>query len=213
MTLALSASARRISWRAMALIVVGNLIPIFGVLFLGWDAAQILILYWAENLTIGLLTVPRILGARGDASTTADRLGLAAFFAVHYGFFWLMHGVFAWTLAGELARQSGAPDGVWAGTFGTGDFRWALAGLVVVQVVAFVREWRNSARRRSALPRTEMFRPYGRLVVLHLTVLIGAWSLLELGAPASTVILLCVGKMLLELITEAIAGLRGRPAA
>ena len=212
MTLALSAPARRVSWPAMTIIIIGNLIPIFGVRFLGWDAAQILILYWAENLTIGLLTIPRILGARGDETTGGDRLGLAAFFMVHYGFFWLIHGVFAWSLAGDLAEQTRTSTGVWAGTFGTSEFRWALLGLVFMQAVAFVREWRLSGRWRTAMPRTEMFRPYGRLIVLHLTVLVGAWSLLELGAPASTVLLLCVGKMLMELLTEGAAGLMRKPA-
>ena len=56
-------------------IVIGNLIPVGGVLFLGWDAVQILILYWVENLVIGALTLPRILAARGSCAdaSAADR--------------------------------------------------------------------------------------------------------------------------------------------
>lgn len=197
----------RVSWRALAIIVVGNLIPIFGVRYLGWDAVQILILYWVENLIVGLLTVPRILTARGGGSTVRDRLGFAAFFTAHYGFFWLIHGVFAWSLAGDLARQAGGTAEVWPRTFGTGDFRLALLAIAVVQLVMFVREWRLSGLWRTATPNVEMLRPYGRLVILHVTVLVGAWSLLELDAPASTVLLLCVGKMVLELATEVVSGL------
>lgn len=197
----------RVSLRGLALIVVGNLIPILGVRFLGWDAAQILILYWVENLIVGVFTVPRILTARGGAMSGRDRFGFAAFFTLHYGFFWLIHGVFAWTLAGDLARQDGAGAGVWPRTFGTGDFRWALLVIAVVHAVMFLREWRLSGLWRTAAPNGEMLRPYGRMVILHVTVLVGAWSLLELGAPTSTVLLLCVGKMLLELTTEILAGL------
>ena len=44
-----------------------------------------------------------------------------------------------------------------------------------------------------------MFRPYGRVFVLHITVLLGAFGLHAIGAPTWTILLLCVGKMVLEL--------------
>jgi hypothetical protein len=30
--------------------MIANLLPLFGVIFLGWDAAAIFLLYWIENL-------------------------------------------------------------------------------------------------------------------------------------------------------------------
>ncbi|MHC4130435.1 MAG: DUF6498-containing protein [Planctomycetota bacterium] len=46
------------SWLTLpvAALIVANIIPIWGVLFLGWDAFCIVLLYWAENLAHLVLT-------------------------------------------------------------------------------------------------------------------------------------------------------------
>ena len=61
-------------------IVVFNLVPVVGVLFLGWDLGLILILYWIENGLVGLSNLPKILAARGSVledvlSRANSRLG------------------------------------------------------------------------------------------------------------------------------------------
>lgn len=42
---------------SVAVLIVANLIPIYGVLFLGWDLPTIIITYWAESAIIGLYTL------------------------------------------------------------------------------------------------------------------------------------------------------------
>lgn len=42
-------------------LVLANLYPIYGVVFLGWNAKFILYTYWCENLIIGLFTVLKML--------------------------------------------------------------------------------------------------------------------------------------------------------
>ena len=38
-------------------LLAANMIPLFGVLFLNWDAFCVVMLYWAENLVIGFYNV------------------------------------------------------------------------------------------------------------------------------------------------------------
>ncbi len=206
----------RVPSRAIAGIVVGNLIPIFGVLVLGWDAGAILILYWIENFIVGAFTLPRILMAQGPApapgsviggTPLAARIALGSFFCVHYGIFWAVHGVFAFILAASF--DSGATTSLLGNGF-SWSFALAVAATVAIQGAAFWRDWLKSGLWRTSTPSAEMFRPYGRLIVLHMTVLLGAFGLASAGAPAWTMILLCVGKMLIELGAE-IAGRRKRP--
>lgn len=112
---------------SLVAIVLSNLIPVFGVAFLGWDAVQILILYWVENLVIGILTLPRILTAQAtdirqqsphDPFAQAQVAGLGnraftgCFFVVHYGIFCLGHAVFAFMLAADFVEQEGV-GGPW----------------------------------------------------------------------------------------------------
>jgi len=205
-----------LSKRGIAGIVIGNLLPVFGVLFLGWDAGLILILYWIENLIVGAFTLPRILTAMGPApaqgsaiggSSLGGRLFIAIFFCFHYGMFWIGHGVFALMLASSFDSAPVAADaagpieavGGMAVAEEAISFLIAVGAMVVIHAVAFWRTWIQPRAWRTASPNEEMFRPYGRIFVLHLTVLLGAFGLSSVGAPAWTMIVLCVGKMALEL--------------
>jgi len=41
-------------------LLAANVIPLFGVLFLDWDAFSIVLLYWSENLVIGFYNILKI---------------------------------------------------------------------------------------------------------------------------------------------------------
>lgn len=196
----------------LAAIAVGNLIPVLGVIFLGWDAAQILMLYWAENIVVGLLTVPRILAARrasdqATGATAGSAAVVGCFFVVHYGVFCLGHLIFALSLAADFIESDGGGGGdIVSRTLGDPGFLWAVLGLTVVHVVMQVRDWWMVRAWRDASPSLEMFKPYGRIFVLHLTVLLGAWLMLALHAPAWVVLILCLGKAGLELMGAVFTG-------
>lgn len=54
-----------------AILILANLVPLAGVFSLGWNAADILLLYWAENLVIGIYTVLKMALARSDMPSPA----------------------------------------------------------------------------------------------------------------------------------------------
>lgn len=182
---------------AVAGVMAANLIPVFGVVFLGWDAVQILILYWAENVLLGLLTIPRLVVASRDKPGAA--LFLAGFFTVHYGLFCLAHLFFAMLLIGDVADRGGTMVGAVLAIVRQPGFQWAVAALAVLNLATQIREWWWPGRWRDADPKVEMFRPYGRIFVLHLTVLIGAGMVMSFGGPTGAVLILCLMKAALEL--------------
>ncbi|MEP2775092.1 MAG: DUF6498-containing protein [Luteolibacter sp.] len=111
---------------ALVILVLVNLIPLVGVLAWDWDVFEIVVLYWFENVVIGLVCILKILTATGPDETksvlknredpsmpehlrtpeiverTAPSLGvklfLAAFFIFHYGMFCFAHGLFIFML-------------------------------------------------------------------------------------------------------------------
>lgn len=196
---------------AVAAIVISNLIPVFGVAVLGWDAAPILMLYWAENIVVGLLTLPRILAARGGRTggpgqPPSNPLAVGCFFVVHYGIFCIGHLVFALALAGDFIEVDGRGGDIWSRTFGDPSFSWAVLAIAGIHIVMQIRDWWMVRAWRDASPTLEMFRPYGRIFVLHLTVLMGAWLMLAYKAPAWSVLLLCLCKAVLELVGAVFTG-------
>ncbi len=182
------------------------LVPVAGVIFLGWDVGQIVVLYWFENIIIGILTLPRILsskgGKQGGGLNGNGALGSGCFFVLHYGLFCLGHGIFTLVLLGKVSPvDAGDPDS----GGGTG-FLWALVAMAVLHTIVFVREWVMAGRWRTANPVGEMFRPYGRIMVLHTTVLLGVWGMSALSAPTWTILVLCGTKAIMEIAMEVIAG-------
>lgn len=51
------------------LLVAANLAPLYGVLFLGWEVFPLLVLFWAENVVVGVLNA----GRRPSSSTARYR--------------------------------------------------------------------------------------------------------------------------------------------
>ena len=52
---------------AVVALIVANAIPLFGVLFLGWNVWTILTIYWLENGVVGVLNVLKMAKAAGPA--------------------------------------------------------------------------------------------------------------------------------------------------
>ena len=54
---------------AVVALVVANAIPLFGVLFLGWNVWTILTIYWLENGVVGIFNVLKMAKAAGPEPT------------------------------------------------------------------------------------------------------------------------------------------------
>jgi hypothetical protein len=191
---------------AVALLIGANLIPLAGVLWFGWDVATILYAYWIESGIVGLLNVPKMLlaGGRGQPGSTvgaADSIGgrmaLVGFFAVHYGLFWLVHGVFITVLTGNFMA------------FGFGNPLATVTsdqGLLIAAAALFashaVSLWLNFLKRgeyRTTSIGAQMFAPYPRVFVMHITIVLGGIVVIGAQQPVFLVALLVLLKTVVDL--------------
>lgn len=114
---------------AVVALLVANAIPIVGVALFGWSLMTILVLYWLENGIVGLWNLPRIAFAEGQPtgigrmatlngrvvtsmSIAAQRAFTIPFFLVHYGIFWVVHGIFVFALPLFLGFADAVPRGI-----------------------------------------------------------------------------------------------------
>src|SRR5918994_3192537 len=192
---------------AVALLIAANLIPLVGVLWFDWDVATILYAYWLENGIVGLLNVPKMVLASGSgqalstvgpADSMAGRGVLAAFFVVHYGLFWVVHGVFVTVLTGDfLAFGFGDPT---ATVLADRGLLIAAAALFISHAASF---WLNFVRRgeyRTISVGAQMFAPYPRMFVLHITIVLAGALIIGRPEPVVAVALLVVLKTALDLV-------------
>jgi hypothetical protein len=157
----------------------------------------------------------------GRPMNVVGRGAIAGFFVVHYGMFWFVHGIFVLTLPLFADIGSGfatiAPlaedqfvDDFYAGPLSapstdmTAGFQPAavLIATVALGISHGVSFWLNYLGRREYLrtsPAVQMFIPYGRLVVLHITIIIGGMAIAFTGAPTVAVAILVVLKTLMDI--------------
>ncbi|CAN5710513.1 hypothetical protein BH24CHL5_BH24CHL5_02140 [soil metagenome] len=163
------------------MLIAANLVPLVGVVWFGWDVTTVLLAYWLENGIVGLLNVPKMLlaggkeqplSAVGAVAGIGGWVALTLFFVVHYGIFWLVLGVFVIVLAGGALASHAVS--FWLNYIGRGEYRNASLG-------------------------GQMFAPYPRMVVLHLTIVLGGAVLIGMGQPILLVALLVVFKTVADL--------------
>lgn len=189
-------------------LVAANLVPLAGALWFGWDALEIFALYWSENVVVGVFTVLRILASR---MPLVGALFLSAFFTVHFGLFCVVHAVFVQLLAGDerpgvefLAAPARLLGIAIDNAHGTG-----LYALIAGHGVAFVTSLRN---REPAGSTPDIFAPYRRVLVMHVTVLLGGLLLFVTGRGPYLLALLAAAKTGADVFTQR-AEARRRAAA
>jgi len=180
---------------AVLALLAFNLIPIFGVVQLGWDAGTIVLLYWLENVVIGVLNLPRLFMSRRDDSLT-DRIStggaiyLCVFFSVHYGMFCLGHYLF-------LADSFNLPP-LGDSLLQTG-ILISLAGLAISHMISLVVNFFGKQEYLKRSANLQMFMPYTRIIILHVVVLIGGIGAQATGNGWPLLLLLVVIKTAVDL--------------
>lgn len=210
--------ARR--WSAWVLIAA-NLLPLAGAIFYDWSAFDIVFLYWLENVVIGFYNVGKmfVIGLFGprphpwpaapakkliaQAATVVATAFCAGFFIFHYGLFTLVHGVFVIRLLGpeDVGPQGGLSAEVlyFARQIIMSGLAFAFLGLFLSHGFSFVYNFLYQREyERIGFPQT-MVAPYGRVIVMHLTVLLGAWGIVVMSAPVILVALLVILKTAVDL--------------
>lgn len=188
-------------WPLSAFVLLAsNAIPLVGVLHHDWTVFQILLLYWCENVIVGAFNVLRMLCAQPRSELGwAGKLFLVPFFVVHYGMFTFVHGMFVMALFGGstsvgalswtslLVAVRGAGLGVPVGA------------LLASHGFSFFHNYLGGGEYQRVLLPQLMFQPYGRVMLLHVTILIGAFLAKAFGSPLAALVLLIVLKTVLDL--------------
>ena len=174
-------------------LVAANLLPLAGVLFWGWDVFPLLVLFWMENVVIGVFNALKMLLADpADAALWAGKLFMVPFFCVHYGMFTAVHGVFVFSLFGAKKYATHGFDVIGPAAAVAREYGLWLPLGVLVASHAFSFAWNYLYRgelNRVSLAEL-MAKPYGRVVVLHVTILFGGFGAMLLGSPLWALLLL-----------------------
>ena len=176
-------------------LILANVVPIFGVLYWGWDATAILVLYWLESVIMGLLNVPKILACRqteeGRIVSALGNLFVAGFFSVHYGMFTFVHGTFLAEMFGARSMMEGLLSG--------GTIFWTAVTFLISHLFSMFINFFGKKEYLGRETGKQMMSVYGRVFVMHFVIILGGFAVQAFGAPVLAVVMLIILKTVIDL--------------
>lgn len=189
-------------WTPPLITLLGaNIVTIVLAVVGNWDAAMVLFIYWVQSVIIGIFTVVSLLGAdtaalASDISKSLKESGGSGTVSAHFvgfykcllaGFFALHYGLFHWGYFSFI---------VGSGVFGVVDYTspdlWISCGIFLGNhLYSSLYHWHDTPRGGGFVTE-EFFRPYHRIVPMHLTIIFGAMVMLALtfvGIPTTLPVL------------------------
>jgi hypothetical protein len=184
------------TYKSAIMLVGANVVPLIGALFFGWDVFDVVFLYWAENVIIGLFHIPKMLVAGVSAAASvrklkSSRVGTVATLVIFTALTSCFFGGFTWGHGSLIINILGSRSGItgddpFALLFSRiaaaplGGFTIALASIFWSHAFSLVRNFLVKREYRNASLPFLFFLPFGRVWLTTGVVLVG--GILSLGA-------------------------------
>ncbi len=178
-------------------LVIVNIIPLVGVLFLDWSLFQVLFLYWVESGVIGVYNIFKLIIVARLSSIIA-----VPFFIIHYSLFMLIHLLFIIVLfAPDLRSDSLFPSGAVIVTL-LGRNVVPVLLLFISHGVSFFWNFIKGREYENTDVRKQMNAPYERVLIMHFTIIFGSWLVFSFGKPVLGVVFLIVFKTFIDVFSH-----------
>ena len=172
-------------------VIVANCVPIVGVLAFGWDLRSIMFVYWLETAVIVFYSVLKVVTVGGPI-TLLWMPGHLAFFGVFMSFHLMMILALGptppgWFFPPDVIRE------LFRRTWSAG------IGLVVSHGISFVVNFLGNGEYRHTTVNEQIAAPWKRVLIMHATTFVGAWSVMLFDAPVGALVMLAVLKIVVDL--------------
>jgi hypothetical protein len=187
---------------AVVLVVV-NLLPVWAVMTERIGMGDVFLVYWIENVVVWACGIVRTATAEGAGKGTVavttngvrGDMSSAKFFALHYGIFTGVHGIFTVIVVALVGLTGGA-----------GQVVLLSLAITVSHLFSLGANWFGRNERKVVSPGKAMAAPYPRMLVLHVGIIIGFGVALDgwehgenVNDQVTAVAVLCVMKTLVDL--------------
>ena len=194
------------------LLIIVNLIPLYGVWFEGWNASQIFLVYCLETVIIGIINVLKMACVtlfvrkkdtweNGGSSTMQSGWFFIFFFIVHYGFFVFVQTQLFFSVSGLI------PDGSFIKNYSKipgllGDNgKLMLLIFVAYYTLQNIFDFFLSGNYKTISMGRLMFEPYMRIFIQQFVVILGS-LFLGFGADKIFILIFIIIKIFFELFVN-----------
>lgn len=129
---------------------------------------------------------------------------MVPFFCVHFGIFMSVHLMFIVSILGAGdggVMVSGSPLRAFSGVLESAGL-WLVLSVIaflVSHLFSFFMNYIGKGENLKTTPPEQMMRPYGRVVVMHIAIILGSFAALALNEPLGVLLVLVVGKTIIDL--------------
>ncbi len=184
---------------SLALLVLANLVPLAGVWLWEWDVFLLLLLFWCENVIIGVFGIARLV-VSASSESTFNGLFLPLFFMLHYGGFMFGHFMVLFGLYEGFMDDAGQqiqPSDYYMTALE--NLSWvAILALFISHGSSFVENFMGRRENHNLSPMQAMGLPYKRMVITHVALILGGFFLIERGQPLAGLVFLVLLKIGLD---------------
>ncbi len=191
-------------------LILVNLVPLYGVWFLGWDANRIFLFYCLETILIGVFNVFKMLtviiwGKKVTAKPKEELTGffryfMVVFFIFHYGFFVFVQTQLFFAISNVMESRSFgiSYEKVWNTLGAEGHLLLGLFASYYLLDLLF--NFINNGKYKTAVLEELMFLPYVRIFVQQLVVIAGGFFLM-LNANSAFILVFIGIKIVIEILS------------
>ena len=190
---------------SVIVLLAANIAPLIEVIFFGWETFILLLLFWIENVIVGIINVLKMLTAssRGPDKHTAKR-AVIPFFCIHYGIFTFVHGIFVFVVFGSMITGDG-PFPSFSSLrelIGRSQLTWAVLALFASHLISYFHNYLGKGEYKTTSLNELMAQPYGSVVLLHITIIFGGFLVMMLGSPVFGLVLLIGLKIYVDVMAH-----------
>jgi hypothetical protein len=184
-------------------LVMANLALLAGALYWNWQLRELVFIFWIENLIVGIFNIVRIAVCQPpqhQEAETSPKLFMIVFFAFHYGMFCFVHGLFLLSMFAE--GESGNFDdisAIFAIVANNPELLQGVAALFISHLFSFFHNFIGRGEYRRTESGRLMMQPYGRIIVVHMFIIMGGIILNDFANPVLGLILFVGLKTLMDL--------------
>jgi hypothetical protein len=182
---------------SLSILILANIMPILGIIFLDWSLFSIMFFYWLESAVVGIFNIAKIMminpvqenGNVNSESIKKTRFSVVGFFIFHYGMFMLGHVLFIFELFGPSDIK---PDIVLIG----------LASLGISHGISFIFNFIKHKEYEKVTIKQQMFAPYRRILVMHLTIFFCGFLISIFGTHIVALVIMVIIKIVIDILSH-----------
>lgn len=190
-----SSTALSLTSPTTLVLIVANLVPVAGSVFLDWNLSYVMLLYWAESAVIGFFNICKIIVIDRWAALFAG-----PFFAAHFGGFMAVHFLFIYTIFIEGMHAEGTTGGDLAEVALLFSSLWpALAALFLSHAYSFYANFLARREYRERTVKDQMSEPYSRIIFMQIILIFGGGLTMVLGSPVPVLLIMIALKIFFDI--------------